>query len=453
MEQYKKILMIAYHFPPSAEVGAIRPQKFAKFLPGLGWKPYVVTVDEKFIPVKDKARLNDVAGAVIKRIPLWRTPLQVVIGLRDLLRSKCYSASTEVASGSEHTQSNTLKSRDKGICYLKNLSIELNRFPDDKMYWIIPAVIAGYKIMRAENIRHIYVTGPPHSMNIVGYLLACFTGARLIVDFRDPWMSLAYQKDGVAKSDLTTRLKFVLERRVIHRADVVINVGERITKDLRKLYPDEPVSKFATIMNGLDLDDFDKSRVPAKDNSRFVISYLGEFYLKRTPEIFLKAISELISAGDLDSDDIEIRFIGNVSHFNGVPVQNIIKKYSLSRCVKIMVTVPYKEAIRYMAESSVLLLLAQQQQYGVPTKAYDYMAVNRPILALTGEGDIEDLFKLLGVGVVVNPDDSKQIAKAVLQLYHDFRHKTEYKKQSPDISPLERSFLTKKLVELFNGAE
>jgi len=450
MEQCKKILMIAYHFPPSAEVGAIRPQKFAKFLPGLGWQPYVLTVDESFIPVHDKARLNDVKGAVIKRIPLRRTPLQVAIDLRNLLRSKCCAVTTEVDSGSEHTKANTLKSQVKGICYLKNLAIELNRFPDDKMYWIIPAVIAGYKIMRAENIKHIYVTAPPHSVSIVGYLLACLTGARLIVDFRDPWMSLAYQKDAIAKSDLTARLKFELERRVIHRADVVINVGERITNALRKSYPEEPFGKFVTIMNGLDSDDFVKSCVPAKDDGRFIISYLGEFYLKRTPEIFLKAISELITAGDIDFEDIEIRFIGNVSHFNGVPVENIVKKYSLNRCVKIMGTVPYKEAIRYMAESSALLLLAQQQQYGVPTKAYDYMAVNRPILALTEEGDIDDLFKLLGVGVVVNPGDSKQIANAVLQLYHDFKSKTGYMTQPPDISSLERSCLTKKLIDLFD---
>jgi hypothetical protein len=35
----KSILIIAYHFPPEAAVGATRPANFAKFLPEHGWQP------------------------------------------------------------------------------------------------------------------------------------------------------------------------------------------------------------------------------------------------------------------------------------------------------------------------------------------------------------------------------------------------------------------------------
>ena len=48
-----KVLIIAYHFPPDAAVGALRPQKFVKYLPEFGWKPYVLTIREQFIERRD----------------------------------------------------------------------------------------------------------------------------------------------------------------------------------------------------------------------------------------------------------------------------------------------------------------------------------------------------------------------------------------------------------------
>ena len=43
-QSMKKLLFIAYHFPPDAEVGGIRAAKFAKNLSEFGYEPYVSTV-------------------------------------------------------------------------------------------------------------------------------------------------------------------------------------------------------------------------------------------------------------------------------------------------------------------------------------------------------------------------------------------------------------------------
>ena len=40
----KKVLMITYNFPPIVTVGAIRPVKFAKYLPKFGWTPVILTI-------------------------------------------------------------------------------------------------------------------------------------------------------------------------------------------------------------------------------------------------------------------------------------------------------------------------------------------------------------------------------------------------------------------------
>ena len=42
----RKVLMIAYAFPPTGGPGVQRSAKFAKYLPQFGWLPTVWTADE-----------------------------------------------------------------------------------------------------------------------------------------------------------------------------------------------------------------------------------------------------------------------------------------------------------------------------------------------------------------------------------------------------------------------
>ncbi len=44
----KKVLIIAYHFPPDSTIGAVRPAKFAKYLLELGWEPIIYTIEERY---------------------------------------------------------------------------------------------------------------------------------------------------------------------------------------------------------------------------------------------------------------------------------------------------------------------------------------------------------------------------------------------------------------------
>src|SRR5215471_15620425 len=62
-EPTKRVLVVAYHFPPAAEVGAIRPQKLVKYLPRYGWEPLVLTVEPRHNARQDPTRVEDVADA------------------------------------------------------------------------------------------------------------------------------------------------------------------------------------------------------------------------------------------------------------------------------------------------------------------------------------------------------------------------------------------------------
>jgi hypothetical protein len=50
----------------------------------------------------------------------------------------------------------------------------------------------------------------------------------------------------------------------------------------------------------------------------------------------------------------------------------------------------------------------------VPGKVYEYLAIGRPILALTEEGETAELVRMSGLGVVVAPYDEEAIEAAVV---------------------------------------
>ncbi len=68
----KKVLIIAYYWPPSGGSGVQRWLKFVKYLPQFGWEPYVFTPENPSFAIRDESLLKDVpAEAEVIRFPIW----------------------------------------------------------------------------------------------------------------------------------------------------------------------------------------------------------------------------------------------------------------------------------------------------------------------------------------------------------------------------------------------
>ena len=82
----KKVLIITYHFPPDAEVGGLRVQKFAKYLPLYGWEPFILSVDEKYYPLKDAERNHSINCEVFRTKVFW-SPREAYLKMKGLFQS------------------------------------------------------------------------------------------------------------------------------------------------------------------------------------------------------------------------------------------------------------------------------------------------------------------------------------------------------------------------------
>jgi glycosyltransferase involved in cell wall biosynthesis len=435
-----KVLIVAYHFPPDAAVGALRPHKFAKYFPLYGWEPHVLTIEKKYIERTGTDESND--SIIVHRTAFWRTPLKTIIGKTKRLIHMTSQKQLEV-------RQTTVKSdvEADGRTMVKKILWEIDNFPDDKIFWSVPALIRGYQIIKREKIQCIYATIPPSTCAIIGFLLSLLTGAKLVVDFRDPCATARSTK--FVCSTTFYLLAGLLEGIVVNRARLVISTTERLTRHLQESYRDTSANKFVTITNGYDESDFGEEYSPAV-SSKFIISYLGTFYMDRNPDTFFQALKTGIDEGSLSEYDLEIRLYGQVEFAGDMSTRELLKRYGLENVVKISGPVSHRQAIKMIRESDLLLLWASNQPHQIPAKAFEYIGARRPILAFTEDGATADLIRAVNGGIVVSQDDISGILQSLISFYGR-RQSTDVWYRDVDIQAYSHRRLVKELDRLLTG--
>jgi glycosyltransferase involved in cell wall biosynthesis/peptidoglycan/xylan/chitin deacetylase (PgdA/CDA1 family) len=435
----KKVLIIAYHFPPDAEVGGVRPSKFAKYLRRFDWKPYVLTVKDRYHPVLDEDRQDGTDSTVI-RTRFFRNPSYYYRKLKGWLADN--GLTQQPASLSDHVVDD---GKPKGAT-LRDWINTLLAFPDEQAGWVPFAVFSGIRAIRQYGIGVVLTSSPPHSAHLIGALLKTLTGTPWVADFRDPFFIT--EKD----RGLSASLKRRSEAYLVRRADLVLTTAQRLTSYLALRYPTEK-HKFVTLPNGYDPDDF--SGISLGKAERFTISYTGTVYLERDPEPLLRAVSELIQEGRIDDQRIALRFIGDCDTVMGKPMSFLITKYHLESVVELTRWLPKKRALEAIAESHVLFLLVGDRPLMVPAKVYEYLWAGGQILALIDDGSTADLLREVGNSIVIAPNDYASIKQHVQRLYDSFlegndRPNETKRKRTDALTRYSRESLTRDLAELLN---
>jgi glycosyltransferase involved in cell wall biosynthesis len=445
-----KILLVAYYFPPDTEVGGIRVAKFAKFLPEFGHQPYVLTIQEGYIPCQDAGRLKDVIHVPIVRASVWPTLRRVVSQVRRIILEKLGVKRAVDLSRKIDPAPDVGRSSVSALTYhLRRLLISLSELPDRAIGWLLPAVWNGYRLIRKERIDLILATCPPVTGGLIGLCLSKLTSARLVLDLRDPLL-LHEAKSRSVRTKASDQIERWLETWLIHSASRVISATEQYTRYLRHRFPGLPPERFCTIWNGYDSGDFPSPPSSESINGRFVVSYLGTFYFGRTPRQFLQAIGELVREGVLSRANIQIHFVGDVRQPEGIPIEELVRPTGLDGCVVIQDIVPYSESLSQMQKSVVLLLFAPEQYYSIPAKAFEYLYARRWILCLAKDGATADLIRGTGTGTVVDPYDVPAIKRAIQDLYVRWEFGTSLIPEA-DVRPFERRELVRMLSHAITG--
>lgn len=392
--------------------------KFVKYLPEFGVEPIVYCPENPNYLKTDESLLQEVSND----ITILKTPVTEVS--KFAIRPKKKSA-----SGVANATNNKLLSFIRGNFFT----------PDAKVLWVKPSVEFLTDYLTENPVDVIISTGPPHSMHLIAQQLKESFDIPWMADFRDPWTDLYYNKEffqlGFAK-----RKNKRLEEKVLKSADVVVTVGNELKK-----YFDRFNSNVEVISNGFDdeVDNHEKIELSQK----FSLSYIGLLPKSSLPTNLLMAIQRLIDENSDFKNDIELNFIGDIHE----SVSALIHELQLSNYTNFFGYVPHKEAIKYQKSAQVLLVLIPNVNgnKGIITgKVFEYMAANRPILALGPiNGDLQSILTNSNAGTIIDYDDYAKIKSVLIELYTKFKTQ-KLAITSKGIEKYHRRNLTKQLAAI-----
>ncbi len=418
----KKILLIAYYFPPDAAVGGLRIAKFARYLPSFGWDPTVLTIKDKYREQFDEGRL--IGLNTIRVLKTVRVP-RITNFLLSIKRfaSAAFTSRKEQAHA-EHGElyCKPLESIKSENCLqkLKRWYLSFSFLPDGERSWVIPATICAIVEIMRRRFDCIMTSSPPHSSHLIGLIAKKLTHVTWVADFRDPWIELQKYKKLSVRTIVSDKIEQWLEKQVIKNADTIITTTNEHMKAVMARFQAESAKKFLYIPNSIDTEKFSTNDMPQRFDT-FTISYVGTLYLGRSPEPIFKAIHKLVSSGEIQLSEIKLKLFGNCELLDGKPISSKIHAYGLDKIVEISRPVPLSDAVLIMQCSHLLLLLVTPIQVAnIPAKIYDYFGSGTKIIAITEPGATSDLITDTNSGAHFSPTDIDGIANHILLLT---RHK------------------------------
>lgn len=421
----KKILFLTINFPPNPSVGTHRVSKILKYLNHSRYKVTVLTLKEKYYDLEIGAGSGD-AKKIPASVQVVRsdrsdltyafTKIKSLFGKIRLKKKRKAPSSKTVASGKTHAagQASSQNSLKSFVYKVRDFIFAIFEFPDKYIGWLPNAVRQGVRLIKENQIEAIFTTAPPHSLFLMAMLIKKFTGAKLILDFRDPWALSRWDKGSPVKYFLEKRL----EKRAIKAADLLLFVTENLQEEYVRNYAWAGPEKFKLFSNGFDPDDFKNITMNDKQNQqspyRFV--HLGTLYKKRDPGTLLQAAAELISENKLDAADIQIDFIGIVARELN-RIYSDIKRFNLENVVRFIPPVSFAESIQTMYDADVLLLIQPGTDLQIPAKLFEYMYTRKPILAIAEPDSATDRMINAGnLGVFTPSKEVQKIKTAVLEI-------------------------------------
>jgi glycosyltransferase involved in cell wall biosynthesis len=343
-----RVLMVAFHFPPSGGSGTQRSLKFARYLPEFGWDVDVLTVRKTVYEVQDPTLMAELPSCV-----------------------------------SVHSTACFIPGVQFGICGWYPAFVG---FPDRFANWFPFAVRKGRRLLREKHFDVVYATHPTRTALLIGWALAYSSGLPLVCDLRDPWVGGTHRK--YFSSLWGRRLYFELfrrfELRIMRRAARIILNSKQVQDDLAARFP-EIQKKLVLLPNGYDEADFEAA-IPAKADHRcLTFLHAGEIYaMYRDPRPMLEAFEDLIREGTINVEDVKVRFVGGGDWIASEGFRNWLEGKAIRGIVAIEPPVSHEAAIAQMLGADVLLLLqiSGLANGQIPAKVFEYLRAGRPILTL-----------------------------------------------------------------------
>lgn len=393
MKTAKRILFVSQVFPPDITAGSFRISETAMWLREMGFEVTVLTAR----PHRDQAIESDVHKS-LEGIKVVRAPI-VKIGEKG------------------------------GIWYMVQFLI----FMATSFLWGL--------IRTPWRVDYVIASSPPLFVGVPGWLLARLKRARFVLDIRDLWPDSAVAVGQLPQRVILVRLGHWLERFLYSRAELIICVS----KIMQQVIVDRVNGRkrVEVIYNGVDVSFIDQSELSgsAEDHLELrTVIYAGNLGRAQGLEVLILAARQY--------PEVRFHLIGGGVRRRAL--EELAQELKLKN-ITFLGPFPKPKALELMSEGSALFFQLKDEQVfstTIPSKVFDYLSVDRPILyGIRGEG-AELLGKLPG-NIQFEPDDVDSLVRAISELNTQYPH---YLRLAQENSSLLKSFsrdtMSRKLANL-----
>lgn len=355
----KKILILAYDFPPYVSVGGLRPYCWYKYLSVDNFSPIVIT-----------RQWSNSYGNQLDYIAPGESPNTII----------------------EESETGTILRAP----YFPNLANRLMlKYGERRFNFLRRFITAYYEIFQfffligtksqlyftADNyikknkVDVIIASGDPFILFKYASKLGKKYNIPWIADYRDPWTKSI--KD--TKWFVYQRFNSFLEKRIVKSARLIITVSEFVQEKIQEQLKNQ---KIYIIPNGYDPDAIIDAQKSKQENTSLNISIVGTIYKYHPIESVFAVMSAFVKQNP--NARMKLNLYGvNISAELEVLIS--AKFPLLKPVVQFISKIPNHEYLRELSRNNVMLLFNQYSYMG--TKIYDYIALNRLILFCYSDDD------------------------------------------------------------------
>lgn len=347
----RRVLVVAYYFPPVGGIGSLRALGHARYLPEHGW-------DTTVLAPRSPASQRDEG----LHFPEERVVRSGSVELSRLGKSALRTGGGDMRAAPVVGVRGAARRAAHAGLY----------FPDAQVGWAPFALRAGTRALRERPVDAIVSTSFPITAHVVARRLASAAGIPWVAEFRDPWSELQ-------PAGLRRRRAARLERSLAGDAAAIVMTSPTWAERHARLW-DRPVD---VIPNGHDLAG---ALAPAPSPG-FVLGYLGTYYPGKQASLtpLWTAINELEAQDALQVD--EIRVIGTLDP----AMLAQLSARGLEDRVHVTGQLSHAAAVAQLAACSAALLAGPADARGifeghVPGKVWEYLATDLPVIYVGAEG-------------------------------------------------------------------
>jgi glycosyltransferase involved in cell wall biosynthesis len=429
----KKVLIIAYYWPPSGGSGVQRWLKFAKYLHLYGWQPIIVTPKHGTAPYYDETLLADVHVDTI----VYKTATLEPFALYNMLQLKKKDAPVPVGM---------IGIKDSKKFYHKLSSwIRANLFvPDARKGWVPYAIKGAEKAISEHNIAAIVTTGPPHSTHLAGLALKKKYNIPWLADLRDPWTNIYYNKT-LPRTSATKAKDLKLETKVLQTADAVSVVSYGMEEEFK-----DRAKNIYVVFNGYDEQD-----IPAiydQPTEKFELCHVGNFFPYMDVPALWQTLASLCAQRDDFRRVLRLNFTGLL---DPVVHRNIVEA-GLGEHLYLPGAVNHKKATETMAKANLLLFVIpniENNALVVTGKIFEYLACRSEILPIGNvNSNVAGILRHCNANQMVDYNDGAAMQKIIIDAFKNWLNNKgkSPKSLSTSVENYSRRALTRSISDILN---